>query len=417
MQDLGALEERLAGPLLALGGVFASAALAASCASRAKKADTPTRDVVAKEEAQPLTAKEEGEAADQEKADQKEAPPKAQAIALIWQVLIVTAFVCCGAAQALAVSAARTEAGELPFDQGAAVACSESLKLAVALGLLLGSDRSALRCPPPSGWLWEAMDLTVVAGFFALQNELNYITIAYLGAVLFVLLGNSLKIVFTVFFMWLLLRKQFAPLQWIAVMLLVVSATVSQAPQIIGEETAGFSWRLVMGLGVMLVLTTSAGFAAVRNELIFKREREDRMPFMLQNAVMYVWGIGFNLSSWAFFGKHSFLEGFTPVVWVSVVCASCMGLMVAMMLKYLDNVVRCFSGVGQVLFTVLASRLLPAHLHEGNFDVFYLASLVTLAVALVLYQGHSNKRLPLLLFSALLASLVIGLTCMWLDSH
>eukprot|EP00971_Amphidinium_carterae_P026512 522873-Amphidinium_carterae.1 len=212
--------------------------------------------------------------------------------------------------------------------------------------------------------------------------------------------------------MWLLLSKKFGALQWVAVCLLVVSATVSQGPQIVGEETAGLSWRLVMGLGVMVVLATSAGFASVRNELIFKREREDRMPFMLQNAVMYVWGIGLNLSSWAVWGKHGFLEGFTPTVWVSVVCASAMGLMVAMMLKYLDNVVKCFSGVGQVLFTVLASRLLPDHLHKGSFDIFYLASLVTLAVSLVLYQGHASKRLPLLMFTALVSSLVIGLACM-----
>mmetsp|Transcript_9867 Transcript_9867/g.13882 ORF Transcript_9867/g.13882 Transcript_9867/m.13882 type:complete len:95 (-) Transcript_9867:144-428(-) len=94
-----------------------------------------------------------------------------------------------------------------------------------------------------------------------------------------------------------------------------------------------------------------------------------------------------------------------------------MGLMVAMMLKYLDNVVKCFSGVGQVLFTVLASRLLPDHLHKGSFDIFYLASLVTLAVSLVLYQGHASKRLPLLMFTALVSSLVIGLACMWIDAH
>merc|ERR1712216_419573 len=76
-------------------------------------------------------------------------------------------------------------------------------------------------------------------------------------------------------------------------------------------------------------------------------------------------GLGMNLASWRAWGRHVyFLEGFSPAVWVSVVCASLFGLMCALMLRYLDNAVRCFSGVAQMLVTVVASRLLPRRLHE-----------------------------------------------------
>merc|ERR1740138_203575 len=138
----------------------------------------------------------------------------------------------------------------------------------------------------------------------------------------------------------------------------------------------------------MLVNTLSSGVAAVRNELIFKRKGlEPGMPFMVQNIVLYTWGLGMNLASWRVCGRHVyFLEGFSPAVWISVVCASLLGLMCALMLRYLDNVVRCFSGVAQMLVTVVASRLLPARMHQSSFDVYFVASLALLSVALVLYQ-------------------------------
>merc|ERR1712216_261840 len=123
-------------------------------------------------------------------------------------------------------------------------------------------------------------------------------------------------------------------------------------------------------------------------------------------------GLGMNLASWRAWGRHVyFLEGFSPAVWVSVVCASLFGLMCALMLRYLDNAVRCFSGVAQMLGTVVASRLLPRRLHEDSVDLFFVASLALLSAALILYQAHKSERLSILVLGAVSVSLSVGLWC------
>merc|ERR1712048_413205 len=161
------------------------------------------------------------------------------------------------------------------------------------------------------------------------------------------------------------------------------------APAIAGADSMQSSSSSMVGLVLIVVDTMSAGFAAVRNELIFKRNVRGStpMPFMMQNAVLYMWGLAINLIAWHFWGEHGFLEVCSRLVWLAMVSSAIFGLMCSMMLRFLDNAVRCFSGVAQILFTVIVSRLLPAQLHEGSFDIFYLTALVLLTVAMVLYQA------------------------------
>mmetsp|Transcript_112071 Transcript_112071/g.317378 ORF Transcript_112071/g.317378 Transcript_112071/m.317378 type:complete len:476 (-) Transcript_112071:53-1480(-) len=336
------------------------------------------------------------------------------------QIGIVTIFVVAGSAQALAVAAARGSGHNLPFDFAVAVFCTEAMKLMVAVGWLLGTGCPNFVCPPPRSWLWETLDLSTVAALFALQNELNYLVITFIGAVLFTILGN-MKIVFTAIFMRCMLGKEFATLQWVAIGMLTFSAMVVKAPDLAGmsDDKSSPSWLL--GVVLLLANTMSAGFAGVRNELIFKRTADNgccdpavKMPFMMQNAVLYVWGLILNFSSWYIWGQHPFMQGIGGAAWVAIASAAIFGLMCAMMLKFLDNAVRCFASVAQLLFTVVVSRMFPAHFHVGSFDYFYVASLVLLVAALVVYQQHNSANLPKWLAGAIISSLCVGLLCHFL---
>jgi len=340
------------------------------------------------------------------------------------QVWIVLIFVVSSSGQAIAISAARGPDGKLPFDFAVAVFASEAMKLVIALGWLLGTGCSNLRCPPPTPWMWETADLSVVAALFTLQNELNYIVIELIGAVLFTLLSN-LKIVCTAIAMKCLLGKQFSLMQWIGIVMLTLSAIVVKAPalalvSITGEDGAStFSTSQIIGIVLLQINSMSAGFAAVRNELIFKRVASPtrKMPFMLQNCVLYIWGLVLNFISWYVWGEHDFMGGVNGPAWISIICAAIFGLGVALMLRFLDNVVRCFASVGQVLFTVVVSRVLPSRYihHRSTFDIFYVLSLVLLVSALVMYQQHESNRLNCRLFQAIVATLLLGMAVLWLE--
>lgn len=333
---------------------------------------------------------------------------------LLGQVACVAIFVVFGSGQAIATRASATESGGLPYDSSAAVLVAEVVKLSVSAAWVLVFDRDKL-ASPSRRWLWQSADLSIVAGLFALQNQLNFLVIAELGSGLFMILGN-LKIVFTCIFMTTLLGKRFARLQWLAVFLLTCSAVVVKVPLFIKGSVPNST---VVGLGLLLVATVSSGLAAVKNELIVKglgahdgEKDGEPMPFMLQNFVLYTWGVAINGLSWLAWGKHAFLfQGFNAACWVSVGCLVTFGLACAIMLKYLDNVVRCFSGVAQVLFTVVLSHCFASSVNEGHFDQYHTFSLALLAVALSLYQAHDSSQLPIIITASVAAALLVGIAC------
>mmetsp|Transcript_78174 Transcript_78174/g.221088 ORF Transcript_78174/g.221088 Transcript_78174/m.221088 type:complete len:370 (-) Transcript_78174:55-1164(-) len=305
----------------------------------------------------------------------------------------VALFVLLGAGQALATRVSMQADGVIHYDSSAAVAVAEGAKLLVALLWTAVFDWHAIPISGiPKTWATDSLDLLWIAMLFALQNELNYSIIGLMGAALFMTLGN-LKIVFTSVFMRTMLNKRFSWGQWCAVGLLTLCAMVVKMP-LDGFGGKGVSEGFKGGFLLLLVSCTSSGLASVKNESILKKQTESApMPFMMKNAILYVWGLLLNLGVWMACGKYSLFMDFDTAALVSIACLVGMGLAVAHILRSLDNVVRCFASVLQVLVTVGMSRMLPTTAHEDAFDPRHAAGLVILAAALVLYQAHDSPLL------------------------
>mmetsp|Transcript_130498 Transcript_130498/g.278850 ORF Transcript_130498/g.278850 Transcript_130498/m.278850 type:complete len:386 (-) Transcript_130498:227-1384(-) len=334
---------------------------------------------------------------------------------LSFQLGAVGLFVACGAGQALAARASVGQNGKLPYDTTAAVTFAEAAKLLFSL-CWLASTSVGQAWPLPWAWLRESRDLGLVAVLFAITNQCNFLIVESLGAALFMLLGN-LKIVWTCLFMKLLLGKDFVPLQWTAVAMLTFSACIVKMPDILGLESAAVpTGAAAWGLILLLASTASSGLASVQNELIFKRESLEKesppMPFMAKNAVLYAWGVGLNFASWHFWGSQPFFAFASNAAAVaSIGFLVGLGLACAVILRYLDNVVRCFGSVAQVLATVALSQFLPERLHEGTIGPWYTFSMALLATALVLYQAHASPQLHVYLVAAASGALLVSLAC------
>lgn len=255
---------------------------------------------------------------------------------------------------------------------------------------------------------------------FALQNQLNYMIPPLTGAGIFLLLSN-LKIVWTCVFMRVLMNKKFETLQWLAVGLLTLSSAIIELPKVLNKAELGNS--LVTGLVLLLIATTASGLASVWNELILKRKAGHQnglevkeMPFMLKNAVLYVWGVAMNMGTWCYASSSEpFFNGFNLAGTCTILSFVGMGLTCACVLKYLDNIVRCFASVATVYFGLVLSRFLPRDLWEDPFSMWHTASLVLLSVALVVYSSHSSPGLAKQVVASTVAAVAVGLICMYLD--
>ena len=80
-----------------------------------------------------------------------------------------------------------------------------------------------------------------------LHNNVQFVTLQYVDPATYQIMGN-LKIVTTGLLLWLCLRRQLSPLQWMALALLMIGATVSQVSILLGclarsSPKAGDVWR------------------------------------------------------------------------------------------------------------------------------------------------------------------------------
>ncbi len=75
--------------------------------------------------------------------------------------------------------------------------------------------------------LGTSMLFLVPSVIYWLHNNVQFVTLRYVDPATYQIMGN-LKIVTTGLLLWLCLRRQLSPLQWMALALLMIGATVSQ---------------------------------------------------------------------------------------------------------------------------------------------------------------------------------------------
>jgi UDP-sugar transporter A1/2/3 len=330
-------------------------------------------------------------------------------------------FVSLGIAQAISIRLSVGGNG-LGYDASAAVTAAEGIKFVFSVAWLVCFNRDSIPMPTaiPASWASESSILFLVAVGFAIQNQVAFLAIERLGASLFAILGN-LKIVFTCIFMRLILGKRFTALQWMAVYMLTISAAILKLPFLLSGGSQGGmeedSHNLAIGFALMVFSTSSSGLCAVVNEMVLKRDTAGaEMPFMLKNAVLYAFGFGINYLVWLSTGVFPLFAWMRANGVFAVVCMTGMGLSCSVVLKYLDNIYRCFAACAQVLLTVLIARLiLPPSLAEEPFGVYHAGSLLLLAQAICVYQNHESPRLGWHVVVATIGTFFVCILCYQID--
>ena len=127
-----------------------------------------------------------------------------------------------------------------------------------------------LRTDYISNWK-EILKLTVPAGLYVIQNNLQYVATSNLPASVFQVL-TQLKIVTTAFFSVFMLSKQLSWQQWFAIVFLSAGVGTVQVSQQMNKSTSSSSTSDNFMLGLMCVLLSciTSGFAGVYFEKVLK---------------------------------------------------------------------------------------------------------------------------------------------------
>ena len=221
----------------------------------------------------------------------------------------------------------------------------------------------------------EWAQLAVPAVLYTVQNTLLYVGYANVEAAVGQVTYQS-KILFTALFSMIILGKKLGPMQWLALVVLAFGVIAVQSNESSGGGGGGGGSKKrkrhrdadmgpvqypALGMGALLGAAVCTAFASVYFERMLKGASKPSL--WLRNIQLAVYSsliaiCGVLLSSDKSLHQHGWLAGFGPTVWLSVVWQALGGIIVAVTIKYADNILRGFSQAFALIIGALGSAVL-----------------------------------------------------------
>jgi UDP-sugar transporter A1/2/3 len=198
--------------------------------------------------------------------------------------------------------------------------------LTAAFREILGSD------------FWK---MAVPAVLYTIQNNLLFVALANLEATLFQVLYQS-KVLTTALLMVLLLGRRLTWWKWGSLFLLFLGIVLTQLK---GTNVSRSSTHQNAFKGLLAVLTCaiSSAFASVYFEKVLKSAS---VSIAVKNIQLSGFSIVLAMFVYWFLEKRtldSFFNGYDSAVWVLVLTQAAGGLIVALVIKYADNILKGFA--------------------------------------------------------------------------
>ncbi|XP_071818264.1 UDP-N-acetylglucosamine transporter-like isoform X1 [Apostichopus japonicus] len=295
----------------------------------------------------------------------------------------------------------RTQAGKLYFST-TTVIVTEFVKMSTCLCIIFiqkgGNVKEYLN------YLWhgivtEARDtfkLAIPSGIYTIQNNLLFVAVSNLSAATFQV-SYQLKILTTALFCVLLLGKRLVKMQWLALLLLFVGVAIVQIqpsdPTKAAQEKTSQSQSAYTGMVAVLVSCISSGFAGVYFEKILKGSSAS---LWLRNVQLGLFGVFFGLiGMWMKDGddimEKGFFFGYTKYVWTVIGLQAFGGLLVAVVVKYADNILKGFA----TSLSIIISTVVSVYLFGFTINLQFCVGAGLVLIAIFTYSQPQPKPAPL----------------------
>lgn len=183
--------------------------------------------------------------------------------------------------------------------------------------------------------------LSVPAGLYTLQNNLLFVALANLEATLFQVLYQS-KVLATALLMVLLLKRTLTWVKWGSLFILFLGIVLTQLKgSNVSRDTS--HQHALKGLAAVLTCAMSSAFASVYFEKVLKTASAS---IAVKNIQLSFFSILFAMIVYWYHeeGKlENFLDGYDVAVSYLVFNQAAGGLLVALVIKYADNILKGFA--------------------------------------------------------------------------
>jgi len=228
----------------------------------------------------------------------------------------------------------------------------------------------------------EALKTAVPALLFLVQNNLQYVAAKYLDPTMFAVL-YQLKILATALLSVALLQKQIGCIQWVALAVLIagtVLVTMDHSKPSGGREHD--QKDILPGVVAILGSCFLSGMAGVYFEKLLKGSTVTLAARNLQLA-SYSVVIGLVNFYRAEGSLAHFTDGYTSIVWLSICNNAFGGLIVAVVIKYADNIWKNFANTLAIILTSFVHAVFLG----GSLGPGSLLGVLLVVTAVLMYSG------------------------------
>lgn len=295
----------------------------------------------------------------------------------------------------LSMRYARTREGDM-FLSSTAVFMSEVVKLITCLAVvyvesggfvqLTETIRDVIVRQP-----MDTLKVCVPSFVYVIQNNLLYVSASHLDAATYQV-TYQLKILTTAMFAVFILRKQLLKTQWLSLVTLIIGVVLVQLAQSDSSTSKNaLEQNRFLGFSAALAACVLSGFAGIYFEKMLKGSD---ISIWMRNVQLSLCSIPFGLltcfvSDGAFIQKQGFFFGYDKFINYLIVLQAGGGLIVAMVVKYADNILKGFATSLAIVISCVASMYL--------FD-FHLTIQFTLGAIFVIFSiflyGYIPKTQP-----------------------
>ncbi|KAJ2452570.1 UDP-galactose transporter Gms1 [Coemansia sp. RSA 2336] len=203
----------------------------------------------------------------------------------------------------------------------------------------------------------DSWKLLIPAGLYTIQNNLQYTAVTLLDAATFQV-TYQLKILTTALCAVAILNTRLSRTRWFALLALTVGVILVQLPSspTSGGQASGGSLRF-LGLLAVLVACILSGLAGVYFEKVLKGSRKS---VWTRNAQLSLFSIapalfGVFIVDGQEIRSNGFFYGYTGWTYGAIACQAVGGLIVAVVVKYADNILKGFATSISIIVSCLAS--------------------------------------------------------------
>uniref|UniRef100_A0A1B0G5L2 Uncharacterized protein n=1 Tax=Glossina morsitans morsitans TaxID=37546 RepID=A0A1B0G5L2_GLOMM len=297
----------------------------------------------------------------------------------------------------LSMRYARTRPGDI-FVSSTAVLMSEVVKLITCLVLVFNEEGKDLQR------FFRTLHKTIIVNpidtlkvcvpslVYIVQNNLLYVSASHLDAATYQV-TYQLKILTTAMFAVIILRKKLLCTQWSALMILVIGIVLVQLAQTITDNSIDATdqpeQNRMFGLWAALGACFLSGFAGIYFEKILKGAE---ISVWMRNVQLSLLSIPFGIVT-CFVndgGKilaNGFFHGYNIFIWYLILLQAGGGLIVAVVVKYADNILKGFATSLAIIISCIASM----YIFDFHLTLKFTAGAALVITSIFMY-GYNSKN-------------------------